>query len=132
MFNQIRTRDGPAVARSFIAAAKKFAARWTTVSSSDLRELLASFLHRIIVSDNRIEFIFSRTKLLSLIKAVARAQVWHDRVLEGTPLDQRSLAREAGLTERYVGEVFACAFLGPDIGEAILDGRQPQDLTFQK
>ena len=31
----------------------------------------------------------------------------------------RSLARDAGLTDRYVGRVFRCAFLAPDIVEAI-------------
>jgi hypothetical protein len=44
----------------------------------------------------------------------------------------RSLARQAGLTERYVGKVFECALLAPDIIESILDGRQPLDLTFKK
>jgi hypothetical protein len=44
----------------------------------------------------------------------------------------RSLARDAALTERYVGKVFRCAFLAPDIVEAILAGRQPQDLNFEK
>jgi site-specific DNA recombinase len=38
----------------------------------------------------------------------------------------------AGVTERYVGLVFGCAFLAPDIVEAILEGRQPRDLTFKK
>jgi hypothetical protein len=44
----------------------------------------------------------------------------------------RSLARQAGLTERYVGKVFACALLAPDIVESILEGRQPRDLNFEK
>jgi hypothetical protein len=44
----------------------------------------------------------------------------------------RSLARHAGLTERYVGKVFGCAFLAPDIIESILEGRQPHDLNFEK
>ena len=44
----------------------------------------------------------------------------------------RSLARDAGLTDRYVGKVFRCAFLAPDIVEAILGGRQPHDLNFDK
>jgi site-specific DNA recombinase len=68
----------------------------------------------------------------ALIKAVARAHIWYEKVIQGKALDMRSLARQAGLTERYVGKVFACAFLAPDIIESILEGRQPHDLTFEK
>jgi hypothetical protein len=53
-------------------------------------------------------------------------------VIQGTALDMRSLARQAELTEHYVGKVLACAFLGPDIIESILEGRQPHDLNFEK
>jgi len=68
----------------------------------------------------------------SLIKALARAHGWYEKVVQGNALDMRSLARQAGLTERYVGKVFGCALLAPDIIESILEGRQPQDLTFEK
>jgi site-specific DNA recombinase len=68
----------------------------------------------------------------SLIKAVARARNWYNSVLKGESFDHASLAKHAGLTERYVGKVFGCAFLAPDIVEAILEGRPPRDLTFQK
>ncbi|HZR55788.1 MAG TPA: hypothetical protein VFA74_02855 [Terriglobales bacterium] len=43
-----------------------------------------------------------------------------------------SLTIHAGVTERYIGLVFGCAFLAPDILEAILEGSQPRDLTFKK
>jgi site-specific DNA recombinase len=68
----------------------------------------------------------------ALIKAVARAQRWYEKVIQGKAPDIRSLARQAGLTERYIGKVFACAFLAPDIIESILEGRQPSELTFEK
>lgn len=42
------------------------------------------------------------------------------------------MARDAGLTDRYVRKVFRCALLAPDIVEAILAGRQPRDLNFEK
>jgi site-specific DNA recombinase len=68
----------------------------------------------------------------ALIRAVVRARGWYESALKGECFDQFSLAKHAGLTERYVGKVLGCAFLAPDIVEAILDGRQPRDLTFQK
>src|ERR1017187_9259959 len=68
----------------------------------------------------------------SLTKAVARARGWYERVLEGKSSDQRSLTLHAGVTERYIGKVFGCAFLAPDIVEAILEGRQPRELSFKK
>jgi site-specific DNA recombinase len=67
----------------------------------------------------------------ALIKAVSRGHAWCERVLEGKVADMRSLARETGLTPHYVRNVFACAFLAPDIVEAILEGRQPLTLKFE-
>ncbi len=67
-----------------------------------------------------------------LIKALARAHGWYEKVIQGKAFDMRSLAHDAGLTERYFSKVFRCAFLAPDIVEAILVGRQPHDLNFEK
>jgi hypothetical protein len=55
---------------------------------------------------------------------------WPD--LQSDGVAGSTLARQAGLTERYVGKVFGCAFLAPDIIESILEGRQPHDLNFEK
>jgi site-specific DNA recombinase len=68
----------------------------------------------------------------SLIKAIARAHGWYEKVARGEAVNMRSLAQHAGLTERYVGKVFGCALLAPDIIESILEGRQPQGLSFDK
>jgi hypothetical protein len=68
----------------------------------------------------------------SLLKAVARGRQWYEWILNGEVANKRAIANRLGLTERYVGRVLECAFLAPDIVEAILDGRQPTDLTFQK
>ena len=67
----------------------------------------------------------------ALIKAVARGHALYEKVLEGKDVDIRSLARETGLSPHYVRNVFACAFLAPDIVEAILEGRQPLTLKFE-
>jgi site-specific DNA recombinase len=185
--------ESPAIIRPLVAAARKLATRWLLLRGDELRDLLASFLSRVVIRENDIQVLISRSDLFQmlengdifvaanlggprklpdardlicltieaklkqyggelhmvvppnsiasessrqaktpLIKAVARAHGWYERVLEGKALDQRSLARHAGLTERYVRKVFACAFLAPDIVEAILQGRQPLDLNFAK
>ena len=67
----------------------------------------------------------------SLLKAIAKAHVWREQVIAGKMESRRSLARRMGVTERYAGRICECAFLAPDIVEAILDGRQPPNLTFQ-
>ena len=68
----------------------------------------------------------------SLLKALARGRQWYEWIVAGEVLGQRAIAQKLGLNERYVGRVLECAFLAPDIVEAILDGRQPSDLTFKK
>jgi site-specific DNA recombinase len=44
----------------------------------------------------------------------------------------RSIAEKIGLDEPYVSQILECGFLAPDIVEAILDGRQPSNLTGRK
>jgi hypothetical protein len=68
----------------------------------------------------------------SLLKAIARAHDWRERIVSGSAQDLRSIAQQAGFNQRYVSRILECAFLAPDIVEAILDGRQPHDLTVQK
>lgn len=68
----------------------------------------------------------------SLLKALARARTWQEWILAGEVSGRRALAHRVGLNDRYVGRVLNCAFLAPDIVEAILDGRQPSTLTFAK
>jgi site-specific DNA recombinase len=65
-----------------------------------------------------------------LIKAVVRGHTWYEKVLEGKVIDLKSLAREVGVTPQYVRNIINCAFLAPDIVEAILEGRQLLTLKF--
>jgi hypothetical protein len=67
-----------------------------------------------------------------LIKAVAYAQVWYERLLSGEATSLRAIAREHGVTPRYVGRLLRCAFLAPEVVEAILQGRQPLQLTLAR
>jgi site-specific DNA recombinase len=68
----------------------------------------------------------------SLLKALARGRQWYEWIVAGEVFGQRAIAQRLGLNERYVGRVLECAFLAPDVVEAILDGRRPPDLTFKK
>jgi hypothetical protein len=68
----------------------------------------------------------------SLIKAVARGYVWYERLVSGEVTSLRAIAKELRVNERYVSRILRCAFLAPDIVEAILEGRQPPQLTVEK
>jgi hypothetical protein len=67
-----------------------------------------------------------------LLKAIARAHDWQEQLVTGKASTIRSIAEKTGLGDRYVARVLPCAFLAPDIIEAILNGSQPPDLTFAK
>jgi hypothetical protein len=68
----------------------------------------------------------------SLLKVVARARQWYESVIAGEVWGRRSIAHKTGLDERYASQILECAFLAPDIVGAILDGRQPESLTWKK
>jgi DNA invertase Pin-like site-specific DNA recombinase len=68
----------------------------------------------------------------SLLKAMARSHDWHTQIIAGKLRGRRALADQAGLDERYVSRILQCAFLAPDIVEAILAGRQPADFSMDK
>jgi DNA invertase Pin-like site-specific DNA recombinase len=66
----------------------------------------------------------------SLIKAVARAREWYERLTAGEATSLRALTKTSKFDESYVGRIIRCAFLAPDIVEAILDGTQPPALML--
>ena len=67
-----------------------------------------------------------------LLKALARAQDWHERLVTGRASGPRAIATQTGLDEGYVRRILGHAFLAPDIVQMIVDGRQPQGLTLEK
>jgi len=67
-----------------------------------------------------------------MLKAIARARSWYESLVSREVDSLRTVAKRTGLGERYVRRIFQCAFLAPDIVEAILDGRQPPELTLER
>jgi site-specific DNA recombinase len=66
----------------------------------------------------------------SLLRAVATAHDWLDRILKGRAKSQRDVAAQDGHDERYVARILPLAFLAPDITESILEGTQLASLSL--
>jgi hypothetical protein len=68
----------------------------------------------------------------ALVKALARAHRWQ-RLLEGGRYRSlRELAAAEGVDRAFIGRMLQLTLLAPDIVEAILDGRQPADVSLPK
>jgi hypothetical protein len=66
----------------------------------------------------------------AMIKAVARAFRWREMLENGTHATIAESAAAEKINESYVGRVLRLTLLAPDIVEAILDGRQPTEMTL--
>ena len=56
---------------------------------------------------------------------------WRSQLQAGEVGGIAELARQAGVSSRYVIRMVRMGFLAPDIIEAILEGRQTAALTFE-
>ena len=66
-----------------------------------------------------------------LLKVVARARRWFDRLSSGRARSVAEIALREGITARYVRRLLGLAFLAPEMVEAIAGGHQPPDLTAE-
>jgi hypothetical protein len=87
---------------------------------------------RLVVAGESSDDAPRRPPVPALIKVIARALSWYERMISGEVKSQKLIADEMKLEECYVSRVIQCAFLAPDIVEAILEGSQPADLTLEK
>jgi site-specific DNA recombinase len=68
----------------------------------------------------------------SLVKAVARAHGWYERIVAGEITTIGQLALKTGLTRRYVRRILQCAHLSPQITEALLKGKHRPNITLKE
>jgi hypothetical protein len=65
-----------------------------------------------------------------MVKAIARAFRWRTLLETGTHTTVAEIAAAEKINASYVGRVLRLTLLSPEIVEAILDGRQPTNMTL--
>jgi hypothetical protein len=68
----------------------------------------------------------------SLVRVLVRANVIRDRLLADKTLTLEDIAKTEGIVPSYATRLFRLTLLAPDIVRAILNGKQPPDLTARK
>jgi len=69
---------------------------------------------------------------MRLIKLLLRARRFNATLAEGEGVPFATLAQREGVSRSYFTRLVRLSYLAPDITQAILDGRQPRDLTAEK
>jgi site-specific DNA recombinase len=82
-------------------------------------------VHLVAPNDSASEVI----PIPSLIKAVARAYVWYERIVAGEVKTINDLARDTRITPTYVIRILRCAVLSPKVVEIVLSGKHQPNLT---
>ena len=67
-----------------------------------------------------------------LIKLLLRARRFNAALTQGEGIAFAALAQREGVSRSYFTRLVRLSYLAPDITQAILDGRQPRDLTPEK
>jgi hypothetical protein len=67
-----------------------------------------------------------------LVKLLIRARQFNAALLDSDGVPFAALAKRQGVSPSYFTRLVRLSYLAPDITQAILDGRQPRDLTAAK
>jgi hypothetical protein len=67
-----------------------------------------------------------------LIKLLVRAHRFNTSLVQGDGIAFAALAVREGVSRSYFTRLVRLSYLAPDILQAILEGRQPRDLTAEK
>jgi len=85
---------------------------------------------RLVIENDRGSSASDRDT--ALINGLVRGHVWWRQLLDGRARDISAIARAEGVSRSHVSRGIRLAFLAPDITAAILEGRQPPDLTLKR
>ena len=66
----------------------------------------------------------------SVLKALARAYVWRQRIIAGEIRSKEQLAQECNLSPRYVARILELAVLSPRLVEAVVAGAPEAELPL--
>jgi len=81
----------------------------------------------------RRSFVFATAKPdARLIKLLIRARRFNAALVGSDGVPFAALAKREGMSPSYFTRLVRLSYLAPDITQAILDGRQPRDLTADK
>jgi len=64
-----------------------------------------------------------------LVELIVQAHRWFEELKQGKARSVAAIAKRDGLHSADVSRILPLAFLAPDIVEAVLEGRQPTELT---
>ena len=67
-----------------------------------------------------------------LIKLLIRARRFNTTLVDSDGVPFSALVKREGVSPSYFTRLVRLSYLAPDIAQAILDGRQPRDLTADK
>ena len=151
--------DAPAHA-VLLANAKALAERWPCLAPADAKPYLNAFIRRVVIRPDGLTLEIDPAPALpiptvlkragmgmtliipgahpnptpdpSLIRLLLRAFAIQDRLAQHPDLTLQQIACADGVSASYVTRLLRLGCLAPDIVAAIIDGRQPPELTANR
>jgi hypothetical protein len=74
---------------------------------------------------------FLAVSVPSIVKAIARARDWYERIVSGKVSTIKQLSKESRVDPAYVKRTFPVALLSPTVTESLLEGRHGSDISLQ-
>jgi site-specific DNA recombinase len=68
----------------------------------------------------------------TLVRLLTRAWTIRSEILKGDGRSLYAIAQAHGIGDSYLGRLLRLSFLAPDIVEAILQGKQPSEVTANR